>query len=93
MEVMNNSFYKGMQPRLEEYDPVKPDCYQLIFEPAAACIGPRFKFTLLGSTFMISAKKQVLSLYSKDTLFTELMTVGMSIHYPHLIDLSNCWQD
>ncbi|CAG7825373.1 unnamed protein product [Allacma fusca] len=88
---------KELVPKLSEYELVKPDCYQLVFEHNGACIGPSFVFWFLGSIYMTSAKKQLLFVESKDTLFTELMTAGMSIQYPYLVGMSStifkkpCW--
>ncbi|CAG7692620.1 unnamed protein product, partial [Allacma fusca] len=64
-------------------------CFQLIFEHNAACVGPSFVFWFHGSIYMTSVKKQLLFVESKDTLFTELMTAGMSIQYPYLVEPYN----
>ncbi|CAG7820801.1 unnamed protein product [Allacma fusca] len=85
----NSSIAKAIQRRYREYDFRIPDCYQQIFEETTACMGPTFSFDFIGITYMTDVRKQMLSQESRDTLFNELLSVGISKLHSHLIEPFN----
>ncbi|CAG7831796.1 unnamed protein product [Allacma fusca] len=85
----NSTITKSIQRRHQEYAITAPDCYQQIFEENMACMGSTFSIDFFGITYMTDVRKQMLSQESKDTLFHELLTVGISKWHSYLIGESH----